>query len=345
MNIHAAHPRDVEDAPRVAISWLAERHRKGWNSAFESLLELWRPEGLGDKWPQRQGGADMLAVNVSEWLLARGEIHARGGLRDINAYLLGHEGPFFTPAQRDWIAQLAQRPLRLYRVTDVQPGAGMTLLDELDPQAPAQSVREVSGSRTLQPGMLMGVRIMAVAAGAGLGAHLMLSGAHYLFSERGEAAVLARARQALTDAADFKLHPDNVRDMLELEIARAWLDQWFAPAAPPQLLNASSDGPLLIVDDHYRVRDAAALAASLAAHPDVEGDAKQGWSRLSQATDGALPRMSTIIPGRNSNRVQLIHHTLPAADEGRTWFEGVAGAAVQHLTREITDLAKRTDPA
>ena len=60
----------------------------------------------------------------AKWLIARGEIHARGGLREINGYLLGREGPYLTPGQRDWIAQLRARPLRLYRVTDVRPGEG-----------------------------------------------------------------------------------------------------------------------------------------------------------------------------------------------------------------------------
>lgn len=35
MDIHPLRPRDHEDAARVAISWLAERHRKGWRNAFE----------------------------------------------------------------------------------------------------------------------------------------------------------------------------------------------------------------------------------------------------------------------------------------------------------------------
>lgn len=107
MNIHPLRPRDHEDAARVAISWLAERHRKGWRSAFEALLDFWRPEG-----------------------------------------------------QRDRIAQLCARPLRLYRVTDVQPGAGMTLIDEFDPQAQPQPVHEISGSRSARPDMLIGAGIM-----------------------------------------------------------------------------------------------------------------------------------------------------------------------------------------
>jgi len=86
MNIHPLRPRDHEDAARVSISWLAERHRKGWRSAFEALLELWRPEGPRDGWQLDEDGMTMVSINVGEWSIARGEIHARGGLREINAY-------------------------------------------------------------------------------------------------------------------------------------------------------------------------------------------------------------------------------------------------------------------
>jgi len=339
MSIHSLRPRDHEDAARVAISWLAERHRKGWRNAFEALLDLWRPDGPRDGWPLDEDGMTMVSINAGEWLIARGEIHVRGGLREINAYLLEREGPFLTPGQRDWVAQLCARPLRLYRVTDVRPGAGMTLIDEFDPQAQPQPVREISGSRSARPGMLMGARIMEVATGVGVDAHHELSGAIYPFSKLAEAAVLAQARQAIAGSAELKLHVDNQRDLLELAIARAWLDQWFAPAPLPQIQDASTGDPLLLVTDHYRVHDAAALAASMASQPDVSGDAPQGWHRLVEGRDGAQRSQSTINPGRSTDRVELFHRTQRLADAGRAWFEGVAGAAVQHLTREITDPA------
>ena len=249
MNVHPLRPRDHEDAARVAISWLAERHRKGWRNAFEALLDLWRPEGPRDGWQLDEDGMTMVSINAGEWLIARGDIHARGGPREINAYLLGQEGPFLTPGQRDWIAQVRARPLRLYRVTDVQPGAGMTLVDEFDPQADPQPVREISGSRTAKPGMLMGARVMEVAAGAGSDGHRELSGAIYPFSKLAEATVLAQARQVGAGSAGLGLHSDNQRDLLELAIARAWLDQWFAPAPLPQIHDASTGDPLLLVTD------------------------------------------------------------------------------------------------
>jgi hypothetical protein len=187
--------------------------------------------------------------------------------------------------------------------------------------------------------MLMGARIMEVATGAGIDGHRELSGAIYPFSKLAEAAVLAQARQVLAASVGLNLHSDNQRDLFELEIARAWLDQWFAPAPLPQIQDASTGDPLLLVTDHYRVLDAAALAAALASQPDVGGDAQQGWNRLIEGADGAPRSRSTINPGRSTDRVELFHRTQRLADDGRAWFEGMAGAAVQHLTREITDPA------
>lgn len=143
----------------------------------------------------------------------------------------------------------------------------------------------------------------------------------------------------MAGSAELKLHGDNQRDLPELAIARAWLDQWFAPAQLPQMQDGSTGDALLLVTDHYRVHDAAALAASMASQPDVSGDAPQGWHRLLEGSDGAQRSQSTITPGRSTDRVELFHPTQRLAEAGRAWFEGVAGAAVQHLTRETTDPA------
>ena len=110
MNVHPLRPRDHEDAARVAISWLAERHRKGWRSGFEALLDLWRPEGPRDGWQLDEDGMTMVSINADEWLIARGEIHARGGPREINAYLLGRDGPFSRPASATGSLNCAHGP-------------------------------------------------------------------------------------------------------------------------------------------------------------------------------------------------------------------------------------------
>lgn len=238
MNVHSLRPRDHEDSARVAISWLAERHRKGWRHAFSALLDQWRPDGPEDGLQLDQDGVSMLSVNLGEWLMARGEIHARGGLREINAYLLSRDGPLLTPGQRDWIAQLRVRPLRLYRVTDVHPGKGMTLVDEFDPHTEPRPVREISGSRTAIPGMLMGVRIMQLPDRAGDEAHWELSGATYPFSKLGEPSALDQVRHVLAEAATSKPLDDNQRDLMERAIARSWLRQWCEPGPLPQIRDA-----------------------------------------------------------------------------------------------------------
>jgi hypothetical protein len=329
-------PDEHEDAARVAIEWLAERHRKGWRNAFEALLDLWRPNAPLSGWQLGDDAMTMVSINAGEWLIARGAINARGGLQNINEYLLGRGGPYLTPGQQRWIAQLGEKPLRLYRVTDVRPGEGLTLVDELEAKAAPLLVRERSGSRSTQPGMLMGARVMQVNQPPA--DHLELSGALYPFARLREAQVIAQARSATENAADVALRTDhNARDLAETAIARAWLAQWFEPAPLPQMRDAASGDALLLVTDHYRVLDASALSAALAAQPDVSGDAGHGWHRDAAAEGGLQRSLAAINPGKAADRIEVFYRTQRLADAGRAWFETVAGTAVQHLTREIVD--------
>ena len=334
-SINSPGSRDHDDAARVCIQYLEERHRKGWGHASGELLDLWRPEGAVAQDALGADGVTMLSINVGEWLLARGEIHARGGLRNINAHLLGRDGPYLTPGQQRWIAQLRERPLRLYRVTHVRPGTGLTLVDEMNPGELPLEVREVSASRSAAAGMLMGARVMTV--GEPPHEDRLLSGAIYPFTKLHEPGVLQAVRDALEGAEALALHPDNRRDMAEIEMARCWLAQWLAPAPRPQFRDAGTGEPVLLVTDHYRVLDAPALAAALARESGVTGDPTGGWMHGTDIGDGALRSLAAINPGKAADRVEVFYRTQGLADRGRLWFERVAGAAVQHLTREIVD--------
>lgn len=312
-----------------AIDWLADRHRKGFRAALEEWTHAVAPDDtdLADA-DLDDDAAEALTVNATEWLLARGEIFAKGGKRNINAYLLGPGGPWFSPAQQRWIAQLAAQPLRLWRVTDVRKGQGLTLVDAIDGSAEPVSVQERSGSQTAQVGMLLGARLMAV------GDQFQLSGATYPISRPHEAALLDAVTTAL---AATPLHPDNRRNLLEWEIARAWLAQFFVPPAMPSFVDAGTGDPMLLITDHYRVADSAALAVALAAQPDVEGDAHDGWRRVLQLDPDSTRILLSINPGKSDERIEVFARTQALADSGRAWFETVAGGAVAHLTREITD--------
>jgi len=318
---------DHEDAVRIAMQWLGERHRKGWRTAFETLLDLLRPEQPEDGWHVDDALTEMLTINAGEWLLARGEMFVKGEMRSINEHLLGRDGPYLTPGQQRWIAQLHERQLRLYRVTDVRVDDGLTLVDALDATAAPLVVQERSGSRSAQPGMLMGARVMH------LDDHLELSGAIYPFARLREASVVAQVQAAL----DAGLHPQNNLQLAELAIARAWVAQWFEPLPMPEMRDAASGEAILLVTDHYRVLDAAALASALAAQPDVSGSADQGWHRDSDAGGGMVRSLAAINPGKAADRIEVFYRTQRLADQGRAWFDALAGAAAQHLTREITD--------
>ncbi len=312
-------------ASRIAIDWLTDRHRKAWNSAFESSFKRLQPDDADNR------GFDeelmtMLAINLGESLIARGEIYVKGEMRSINAHLLGRDGPYLSPEQQRWIAQLAERPLRLYRATDVRVGEGLTLVDEFDSTSDPLVVRERGGSRSIRPGALLGARVMH------LSDHLELSGALYPFAALREGDVLGRVRAAL----DTGSSPADKLKSAELEIARCWLAQYFEPSPMPELRDGHTDEPILLVTDHYRVADAAALADVLAAQPDVIGDAKQGWHRV-RAVGGVQLTLAAINRGKSASRIEVFYHTQRMADEGRAWFEGLAGAAVQHLTRELGD--------
>ena len=320
--------RESDGAAKVAADWLTDRHRKGFKVAVESLFDdLWpddAPGGLKDL------GAEVLQavqINLVEWLIAEGEMQVKGEQRYINAVLTGPDGPRLSDGQRRWLAQQGERPLRLYTITDVRPGDGLTLCDAVAVDAPPLVVQERMGSRQLHPGSMIGARVMV------LDDHLELSGAAYPFSMLAQRDVLA-ALQAVDESG---MHPDTLKTLRSQAIARAWLRQFVVPPELPKMIDSSTGEPMLLVTDHYRVLDAAALAASLAGCADVAGDASTGWRRELEGDDGAFRSLAAINPGKQPDRIEIFYRTQRHADAGRAWFDALAGAAVRHLSREITD--------
>jgi len=325
-NVIALRQSEHENAVQRATDWLTSRHRKAYQAAFDAFMDdLWSDEGAGiDIEPEF---VEMLAVNGGEWLLSRGEMLIKGELRGINAYLLSDAGPGFNAGQRHWIAELAEQPLRLYTVTDVRVGDGLTLVDALDAHAEPLVVQERSGSRTARPGMLIGARVMR------LSSHLELSGAVYPFAKLREAQALARVRATLESG----LHSDNIAALAEMAVVRAWVAQWQEPLPLPDMRDTASGEALLLVTDHYRVLNAAALTQALQSQGDVSGDAAQGWRRELQGKDGLVRSLAAINPGKHGDRIEVFYRTQTLADQGRVWFDSLVGATVQFLTREITD--------
>ena len=329
----AATTRDPDEkghagAVERALDWLASRHRNAAGVAIEAMLfgDLTDEERVtletqdDETWQQIQ-------LNANEWLLAEATIDVHGKPTRVADLLLGPGGPLFTVEQRQWIAQLSERPLRLYDVTDVVPGRQMTLCDSLETEAPPIVVTERAGSQESLVGSQVGFRIMDV------GDHRELSGAAYPFSLLAGPHVVA----ALSEA-NRKRGPRADRSAkLSSIIRRHWLAQYFAALPLPTIVDAVTGEALLLITDHYRVKSWEALQQALSAESDVDGDRETGWSRLEKGSDEQRRPIVSINPERGADRISVFYKTQGYADRGRPWFEALARDGVQFLSRELSD--------
>lgn len=305
-------------------------HLEGMQNATRNLYQKVLPEGdLKKLVTLNTGILQGVENNINEWLMAEGDIQIRGGVRRINDYVISPEGPRLTAAQRDWIQQLGQRPLRLYVVTDVVQGQQLTLCDELDKDAEPIVVRERSGTKNIKPGETLGCRIMRT------GDHFQLSGAAYFFQRLTRARVLSRVSK-------YDQNPGqqlDARREMGLIIMREWLRQWLEPAPMPTLIDRYSGDLIKFVTDHYRVDDELALVQALATQSDVEGSQQVGWTRHIDCADGQRRASAHINPGKKSNQMELLYRTQRYADEGRVWFDTLAGKSVTFVERQTEEAA------
>ncbi len=312
-----------------AIAWLVERHRKGWRNALEALTQEVLPPAMSIAALDAES-ASAVQINLTEWLLADGEIFFKGRQRPINELLLSTDGPGFHGAQRHWLQQLGAQALRLYTVTEVRSGSGISVRDALDAQAAPLAVHERSGSRALSPGMWLGARVIA------LPLRNEFSGAMYPFRPADALEVLRRLQAVIEWMPE---QPSHQRHMMGLAIARGWLQQLVEPAHLPTLIDHHSGEPVRLITDHYRVIDASGLAQAMAACADVAGNAQSGWRRDFTGQDGQTRLRAAINPGLTPDRIEIFYSTQRQADEGQAWFDAQAGASVGLLTRKLSDIA------
>lgn len=328
--IAQSQPKDHEGAASKSLAWLFDRHRKGMQVAREKLLnEVLTPEeieSLGKLDADTYTGVD---INLTEWLLAQGSILVKGSLRQIAGHVLSDGGPMLTLEQRSWITQLSQQPLRLYDVTDVVPGAQVTLCDAVDLQASPIVVRERSGTRNLEPGMRLGCRVMIVQD------HFELSGCAYPFSSIVGHTVTQVYETYLEEFS--KDHKKAKQEGLSLIILSQWLKQFIAPLPIPQMVDAYSGDPMLLITDHYLVHSWKLLAQRLENESDIEGNITDGWARHLECTDGQIRPIASIEPDTAKNQAAVFYKTQRYADQGRIWFELLADDAVKFRARDISD--------
>lgn len=317
-----------EGAVERCITWLMLHHEDAVREAIQDMVEAWAGEDEDEALARLDEETwRMIRINLMESLLAGKMIDVYGQWIAVPELLLGSRGPTLTTRERAWIAQLAQRPLRLYTVTQTVPGASLTLCDALDQEAPPAVVEERMGSRTARVGMTLGARIMTV------GNRQVLSGAVYPFADLFVPALLAELRAVIAASAE-----QNVHETVAFTIQSHWLRQYLVPLPTPTLIDKDSGQIVLFIRDRYRVCDWPALDRALQSQPEVEGGRDRGWRRLVQAADGITrSRLSIERPDDAPDCVDVHYKTSAAAEEGRSWFEALAGDAVEFVERETKD--------
>ena len=339
-----AAPDSHEGAARLALTWLETHHRKAFAAALRTEIDEVAIHIFdGDEDAARDALASLdqdawqsVQINLIEWLMAEGGILVKMELTPVSELLLGPNGPLLTIGQRAWLEQLARQPLRLYDLTDVVPGVGVTVCDALATDAAPLVVTERAGSRSLKAGMQVGARVMEA------GGQHQFSGGIYPFTVGDGRAVHAELR----DQADGRsrkradggtAHDEDAALIDGLIIVEAWLAQQLLPEPLPTLIDSQSGDPMLFTTDYYAVHDWDALAAALAARPDVEGDRQAGWNRLQDCDDGQTRSQAAINIEPDRQRVGVFYNTAVKAKQGRAWFDALVGDSVTFQLREVSD--------
>jgi len=281
--------------------------------------------------------AQMVTINVHEWLIADGDLAFEDRDVMVRELLLGPGGPLFDAEGRAWIEALTSRPLGWYEVVDTDPGTGFRVRDLLHPEEPPVDVLDRSASKTLVRWEILAARLVPWKG------DWVLSGAIYPFVRDPDfPAILQDMRNEL--ARETEGHPELERAFLSIVLPQEWLLRLLRPKRMPKMIDSSTGDPILLVTDHYRVRDWDRLEAALADQPDVDGDRTDGWIRFEDSENGLRRgRLALNVPrggrGGRRDRLEVFTQTLKLADQGREWLEQVAGDALEHRTREISDPA------
>jgi uncharacterized protein (DUF2384 family) len=320
---------DRSEAVPKAIRWLTTRYpqavREALDEGFFGGLEDEEYESFQD---QHRDSFEGIMINAMEWLLADGLITIKGQEHRVSELLLGRGGPLFSAKQREWIELLTEKPLRLYEVIDVVPGESMRLKDILFPEHEPVLVQEKAGSQQAVKFDVIAARVLPIDG------HFELSGAVYSIPRHRSLDLIAELRHELKGVEHDS---PALKELLAVIIPDYWLKLFAVPFEIPQIVDSVTGEPILLITDHYRVHDWKALSHALSDEADIEGSREEGWSRLFEGKDGQLRRSISIETDNRPNRIKVFYTTQKYADEGRPWFERVAGRAVVFISREVSD--------
>jgi len=309
-----------------AIAWLEKRYD---DEIQTWIRDVWFGEfDIGASKPISPERSEEMGINAMEMMLVEGSHVIEAGEEIVFMdKVLGKGGPLMSAEQRQYLQALQKAPLRLWEVTEVKPGVGLTLMDCMD-ETCIRQILERTASMQIKQWDVIGARPVQVPS-----EHWELSGAGYHFP-RNEA---KKVKQFLADAME-----DEPEDFIQGIVSGTITDEWLRLVLNPepfmpQITDAATGEPMMFITEHYRVYDWDGLEVRLKGNANVQGDCKQGWHRLKKLDKDSYRSLAAINIGGKKNRIELFTKSLKAADAQRAWFEKLAGDTVRHLTRELGD--------
>ena len=303
-----------------AVAWLRRHHGDALKAALEEFGTAIPEDGR----TLSERDHEYFMMQAVDWVLAEATTEIDG--RSVRLHdLVAEGGPVLDADQRLWFERAGEEPLRLWQVTDADPGVGLELRNLLDESADAVLVKERSASRTLGRSDVIAARL-----GRWQDAWEIVS----VYSiPHTEVLDLLRALEERSegDPAD----PDAARSTSK-RIRDHWVWLFTRRPVPPTVVDAGGDR-IELTTDHWQILDEAELARRLAAEPDVVGSRTRGWSRLRDPGAEMSSTLLALNPGKREDRLEVFARTRRLAEEGRSWLEQTAGPSLRFLTREIVD--------
>lgn len=270
---------------------------------------------------------DAVAINIGEWLLADAELTVNDKEVAASELILGKGGPLLPARGREWLQELAKRPLALYEVKEVIKEKGLILADMLHPELPPVEIREKAATRFVRPWDTFGARLLWQDDS------FVMSGAVYPLDRETALDCLAEITSELEyENGDATLE----RYIIASTIIDYWLDSLLETKPLPELVDAATGEKIHLTTDHYRVTDWPKLERVLAEQDDVAGDRNEGWNRFVELEEGQYRTLAYLLV-KGADSLEVFCNTPGLADEARKWLKGLAGGIIQYKIRELVD--------
>lgn len=313
-------------------------------SAVNKLLAL----GLGPAFRVHQEAA--MAAFWGDWLEGLGEAEAAAliGLQHAQAAyacwacfdlptpagptiaerLLAGEGAPLTAGERAWLRRMSESHLALYEVEAVRPGEGFSARDLWTEDR--IEVHERTASRQLVRWDLLAARLVPESPGG----PVLMEGGAYPLPITARTAMLRTLRRARRDFARRMPGADD-RAFWRRQGYRFnhfWLEH-VALRPPLRVVTAEGDD-IVLARAIFDVRDGAALAGALAAHPELT-DEGQGVYAWTEAAARGRRRLGTVR--LEARRLAVETLSAERADRARHLLEAAAGDALRYRATRLAD--------